>query len=290
MSTASQSTPGALAPHPSPATVLGFRSQLRWAAADALTMMRRNLTHVRYVPEKLIDVTIQPIMFVLLFVYVFGKAIHVPGGRYQDFLMAGIFVQSLAFASASTAVSIAEDLTSGAVERFRSLPMARAAILLGRTGADLAASLLGLTVLSITGLVVGWSPHTGVGSVIGAYALLALFAYAMSWVGVMLGTLVRAPDAAQGIAFVVMFPITFLANSFVPLTSLPSGLQTVAEWNPASAMISAARHLFGNPENIPHNAAWPLTHPVLAATLWPLLILALVVPVAIGRYRRVAAR
>jgi ABC-2 type transport system permease protein len=290
MSTPLTRNAGEISGYPTPATVLGPRAQLRWAIADALTMMRRNLTHVRYVPEKLIDVTIQPIMFVLLFVYVFGKAIRVPGGHYQDFLMAGIFVQSLAFASASTAVSIAEDLTSGAVERFRSLPMARAAILLGRTGADLAASLLGLTVLSITGLVVGWAPHTDAGSVIGAYALLALFAYAMSWVGVMLGTLVRAPDAAQGIAFVVMFPITFLANSFVPLTSLPSGLRTVAEWNPASAMIAAARHLFGNPENIPHDAAWPLTHPVLAATLWPLIILAIVVPIAIGRYRRVAAR
>jgi ABC-2 type transport system permease protein len=277
-------------PAPAPATVTGVRARLRWAASDAWTMTRRNLTHVRYVPEKLMDVTVQPIMFVLLFVYVFGRAIHVPGGDYQEFLMAGIFVQSLSFASASTAVSIAEDLSTGAVERFRSLPMARAAILLGRTGADLGASLIGLAVLSLTGLVVGWQPHAGVGSVVAAYALLVLFAYAMSWFGVLLGTLVRAPDAAQGIAFVAMFPLTFVANSFVPLSSLPAGLRAFAEWNPLSSSIAAARHLFGNPETLPAHASWALTHPVLAATLWPLLILAVVVPLAVGRYRRAAAR
>ncbi|HEX4108012.1 MAG TPA: ABC transporter permease [Solirubrobacteraceae bacterium] len=275
---------------PSPATVSGVRGRLRWAAADACTLTRRNLTHVRYVPEKLIDVTLQPIMFVLLFVYVFGKAIHVPGGHYQDFLMAGIFVQSLAFASAGSAVSIAEDLRTGAVERFRSLPTARAAILLGRTGADLVASALALAVLSVSGLIVGWHVHGAPGAVIGAYALLLLFAYAMSWVGVLLGTLVRAPDAAQGMAFLTMFPLTFIANSFVPLTSLPSGLRAVAQWNPLSAMITAARHLFQNPDLIPRHASWELMHPVLAAALWCVVLLVVTVPLAVWRYQRVAVR
>jgi ABC-2 type transport system permease protein len=271
-----------------PARVSGPWGRIRWAAADAWTMTRRNLTHVRCVPEKLLDVTIQPIMFVLLFAFVFGKAIHVPGGHYQDFLMAGIFVQSLAFASASTAVSIAEDLSSGAIERFRSLPMARAAILLGRTGSDLAAGLIGVAVLSISGLIIGWSPRAGVGDVLAGYALLVLLAYAMSWLGVLLGTLVRAPDAAQGIAFVVIFPLTFIANSFVPLTALPSGLRAVAEWNPLSATITAVRRLFGNPDNLPHHVSWALANPVVSALLWCLLLLALVIPAAVWRYRKVA--
>ncbi len=273
---------------PVPSSAEGLLTRLRWGAADVLTMTRRNLTHVRYVPEKLIDVTVQPVMFVLLFVYVFGRAIHVPGGHYADFLMAGIFVQSLAFASASTAVSIAEDLTSGAIDRFRSLPMARAAVLIGRTGSDLLSSLIGVAVLSAAGLIAGWRPAGGVGEVIGGYAVLVLFAYVMSWLGVVLGTMVRAPDAAQGIAFVVMFPLTFIANSFVPLGVLPGGLRTFAEWNPLSATIAAVRRLFHNPDQVTAHTSWALAHPVLGSLLWSVALLAVLVPIAVLRYRRVA--
>jgi len=181
-------------------------SRLRWALADGLVITRRNLTHVRYLPEKLLNVTLQPIMFVLLFAYVFGSAIKVPGVNYREFLMAGIFVQTMAFSTADTAVSIADDMAKGVIERFRALPMSRSAVLLGRTGADLTSSVLGLTVMTLSGLLVGWRMHNGVLQGIAGLTLLLLFSYAMAWVGTLLGLLVRAPDAAQSIGFVVLFP------------------------------------------------------------------------------------
>ena len=262
----------------------------RWAVGDALLVARRNLTHVRHVPEKLIDVTLQPLMFVALFAYVFGNAIHVPGGDYREYLMAGIFVQTLAFGVMGTAVGMADDLGKGVVDRFRSLPMARSAVLAGRTLADMASSLLPVAVLTGTGLLVGWTVHASVASVAAGFALLLLFAYAMTWVGVLLGVLVRSADAAQGVVFVAMFPLTFLANTFVATRDLPAGLRAIAEWNPLSAVVAAVRELWGNPAGLTGDVAWPLAHPVGVALGWCAAILLVAVPLAVRGYRARAGR
>jgi ABC-2 type transport system permease protein len=262
----------------------------RWAVADGLVLARRNLTHVRYVPEKLIDVTVQPLLFVVLFVYVFGGAIHVPGGSYRDYLMAGIFVQTLSFSSASSAISIAEDMAKGVVERLRSLPMARSAVLVGRTLADLAASCIGLTVLVITGLAIGWRVDASPLSVLAGLGILLLFAYAMNWVGTLLGLLVRAPDAAQGMMFLVVFPLTFVANTFVPTGTMPDWLQAIADWNPISAVTAAVRQLFGNVGAVPPDPAWPLRHPVVAALAWSVVLLVVSSVLAVRRFKVATSR
>jgi ABC-2 type transport system permease protein len=272
-------------PSGAPAASGGLAARLRWAVADGLTVAKRNLTHVRYVPEKLLDVTVQPLMFVVLFVYVFGGAIHAPGGSYRDYLMAGIFVQTLSFSSASSAISIADDMAKGVVERMRSLPMARSAVLVGRTGADLASAVIGLTVLVVTGLVLGWRMHDGVLPAVAGLGILLLFAYAMTWVGTLIGLVVRAPDAAQGLMFVFIFPLTFVSNSFVPTPSMPRWLQTVAEWNPLSAVTAACRELFGNATGTPPGAPWPLQHPVIAALGWSVLLLVVFSTLSVNRFR-----
>jgi|tagenome__1003787_1003787.scaffolds.fasta_scaffold20798395_2 ABC-2 type transport system permease protein len=263
----------------------GLHTRLQWAVADSLVLARRNLAHVRQVPEKLIDVTLQPLVFVLLFAYVFGGVIHVPGGSYREYLIAGVLVQTLAFGMMGPALSIATDLTEGIVDRFRALPMARSAYLLGHLTAELAAASLALLVMVGSGLIVGWRIHTDVLHAAGGFGLLFLFAVAMQWLGTLLGVTVRTPDAVTGVAFIVVFPLTFLANSFVPAAGLPDGLQTIAEWNPLSAVIAAVRTLFGNPAATPADAAWPLQHPVVAAVGWCLVILAVAVPLTVWRFR-----
>jgi ABC-2 type transport system permease protein len=271
-------------------TTVSLATRFRWAVGDCLALTRRNLTHVRHVPEKLIDVTLQPLMFVLLFAYVFGGAIHVSGGSYHEYLMGGIVVQTLAFAVMGTAVGLADDIRNGVIDRFRSLPMARSAVLAGRALADTLSNLIALAVLVIAGLIVGWRIDDGAGSAIAGFALVLLFAYAMTWAGILLGLLVRTPDAAQGFVFVVIFPLTFVANTFVSTPDLPSGLRQVAEWNPISAVVAAVRDLFGNPSGLPADAAWPLEHAVPVAIAWCLAILAVCVPLAVRRYRVATAR
>lgn len=263
-------------------------TKLKWALADGWTVAQRNLTHIRYVPEKLLDVTLQPLMFVLLFAYIFGGAIHVPGGGdYKEYLMAGIFVQTMTFTFMGAAMSMAEDLHTGVVDRFRALPMARSAVLSGRVIADFAAALIGLAVLVFSGLIVGWGIHTDVLHVIAAFALLLLFTLAILWCGTLVGMLVRAPDAAQGLGFVVLFPLTFLANTFVPTQGMDKVVRTLADYNPVSAIVAALRDLFGNPTAVADNAPWVLQHPALTGVAWSLAILAVTVPLAIRRYQRV---
>jgi ABC-2 type transport system permease protein len=271
-------------------TTVSVATRFRWAVGDCLALTKRNLTHVRHVPEKLIDVTLQPLMFVLLFAYVFGGAIHVSDGSYHEYLMGGIIVQTLAFAVMGTAVGLADDMGKGVVDRFRSLPMARSAVLAGRALADMVSNAIALAVLVVAGLIVGWGIHDGAGSAIAGFALVLLFAYAMTWAGILLGLLVRTPDAAQGFVFVVIFPLTFLANTFVSTQDLPSGLREVAEWNPISAVVAAVRDLFGNPTGLPADAAWPLEHAIPLSIAWSLAILAVCVPLAMRRYRAATAR
>jgi ABC-2 type transport system permease protein len=258
---------------------------LRWGLSDSLVLARRNLAHVRQIPEKLLDVTIQPLMFVLLFAYVFGSAIHVPGGDYREYLLGGILVQTLTFGIVGPATSIATDLNEGIVDRLRSLPMARSAFLLGHLISDLASSMLALTIMIASGLLVGWRIHSNVPHALAGIALLVLFAFAMLWLGMLLGLLARTPDAVTGVAFIVIFPLTFIANTFVPAGGLPDGLRQIAEYNPISALSAATRTLFGNPTALPSAAPWPLQHPVLSAVGWCVLALLVVAPLAIRRYR-----
>jgi ABC-2 type transport system permease protein len=262
------------------------RQRARWLLSDSLALARRNLEHVRQIPEKLIDVTVQPIMFVLLFAYVFGGVISVPDGDYKEYLIGGILVQTLAFGMMGPGMAIATDLGDGMVDRIRSLPTSRSAYLAGHYLAEFAAALLALVVLGATGLVVGWSIDGNVLDITGGVVLLALFATAMIWLGTLLGVISRSPDGVQGFVFMVVFPLTFLSNAFVPAAGLPDGLRQVAEWNPVSAVVAAVRTLFGNPTALPADAAWPLQHPVLIAFAWTGALLAVVVPLTVLRFRR----
>ena len=255
------------------------------AVADSLLFARRNLAHVRQIPEKLIDVTAQPLMFVLLFAFVFGGVIDVPGGDYRAYLIGGILVQTLAFGMMGPATSIASDLGEGIVDRFRTLPTSRSSYLVGHLLAELAATMLALVVLTVSGLLVGWRIDSDLLHAIAGFGLLVLFATAMLWTGTLLGLLARSVDAVQGFVFLVIFPLTFLSSAFVPVEGLPDGLRQVAEWNPVSSVVAAVRSLFGNPTAVPDGAAWPLQHPVLAGTAWSLLVLAAVVPATIARFR-----
>jgi ABC-type multidrug transport system permease subunit len=195
----------------------------------------------------------------------------------------------MAFTFMGAAMSMAEDLHTGLVDRFRALPMARSAMLSGRVIADFAAAMIGLAVLIASGLLVGWGIHTDVPHALAGFGILMLFTLAMLWLGTLVGMLVRAPDAAQGLGFVVLFPLTFLANTFVPTNSMDSFVRTLADYNPVSAVVAAMRDLFGNPGAIPADAPWVLQHPAVTAVAWSLGLLAIVVPLAIRRYQRATA-
>jgi ABC transporter DrrB family efflux protein len=263
----------------------GPATRLRWTVSDSLVIARRSIEHVRQIPEKLIDVTLQPLMFVLLFAFVFGGVIAVPDGNYREYLMGGILVQTIAFGMMGPATSMATDMTEGIVDRFRALPMSRSSFLFGHLLAELAAATLAIAVLSLSGLVVGWHIHADLPHAVAAYGLLLAFAFAMLWVGTLIGLLVRSPDAVMGIGFLIVFPMTFLASTFVPIAGLPDGLRQIAEWNPVSALSAAARTLFGNPAAVPSDPAWPLAHPVLSSLLWIAALLAVAIPLTVRRYQ-----
>ena len=255
----------------------------------------RNLSHIPRVPERLADVTVIPIMFVILFGYVFGSAIALPGvelgpeasAAYREFLIAGIFVQSMVFMSISTAVGVSNDMREGVIDRFRSLPINRISVLAGRVVATLVEGSLGITVMAICGLVVGWGAHNGFAQTVGAFVLLAGIAFAMICVGTFIGQLVNNAMTAQTIGFVFVFPLTFASNAFVPTENMPSFLKAFAEWNPVSAMVQAIRQLFGNlPPGTPTPDAWPLQNPILATIIWIAIIAAVGMSLAVWRYSK----
>jgi ABC-2 type transport system permease protein len=261
------------------------RMALAELASDSAVIARRSLAHIRQIPEKLIDVTVQPLMFVLLFSFVFGGVIAVPGGSYRSYLIGGILVQTLVFGIIGPATSMATDLGEGILDRFRSLPMHRSAFLLGHLAAELAASALAVTVMVLTGLIIGWGIDSDLLHALGGFAVLALLALTMLWVGTLIGIVARSPDVVTGIAFLVVFPLTFVASTFVPVGGLPAGLQQFAEYNPVSCWSAAVRTLFGNPTAIPAHAAWPLAHPVDSSLLWCAALIAIVVPLTLRAYR-----
>ncbi|EYR63795.1 ABC transporter [Actinotalea ferrariae CF5-4] len=267
------------------------------ALADGWTVTRRNLITIKRVPDLLVGSIVSPIMFVLLFAYVFGGSIALPGASeldpalYREFLIAGIFAQTVIFGATITGSGMAQDLKKGIIDRFRSLPMAPSAVLVGRTGADVVNNVLTVVIMSLTGLVVGWRINSSVGEALLGYVLLLFFAYCISWLMAYVGLLVRTPEVFNNAVFIVIFPLTFIANTFVPSQNLPGVLRTFAEWNPVSSVTQAARELFGNVlPGTPDPTTWPLQNPVLYTVLWGVALLVVFVPLTVRQYQRAAAR
>jgi ABC-2 type transport system permease protein len=264
------------------------------ALADGAVVAKRNLIKIKRVPDLLVFTTLQPIMFVLLFAYVFGGAVTVPGVNYREFLIAGIFAQTVTFGATLTGAGLADDMQKGIIDRFRSLPMSRAAVLVGRTLSDVLNNCIVLFVMAVTGLVVGWRIHTDVWHAAAGFLLLLAFSYAFSWIMACVGLVVPSPEVVNNAAFIVIFPITFIASTFVPLKSLPGVLKTFATWNPLTSLSEAGRDLFGN---VPANpalrnisSAWSIQHPALYTLIWVVAILVIFVPLANRLYARAAAR
>ncbi|GGR77860.1 ABC transporter permease [Streptomyces nojiriensis] len=261
---------------------------------DSLVIAKRNLIRMSRIPEMIIFGVIQPVMFVVLFSYVFGGSISVGGSTspaaYREFLMAGIFAQTVTFATAGAGAGIADDMHKGLIDRFRSLPMARGAVLTGRTLADLVQTTFTLVILAIVALLVGWRTHTSLGEVLAGFGLLLLLGYAFSWIGALIGLSVRTPEAATSGGLIWLFPLTFISNAFVPAENMPPFLRTIAEWNPFSATVQAARELFGNlPEGYPVPDAWPMQHPITASILWSVLIVVVFRTLSVRKYRSATA-
>ena len=254
---------------------------------DSAIITKRNLIKLKRVPDLLFFATLSPIMFVLLFAYVFGSAIEVPGIDYKSFLMGGIFVQTMIFGASITGSSLAEDLQKGVMDRFRSLPMARSAVVIGRTAADVGNNIVTITIMSITGLIVGWRITASFFDALLGYVLLLLFAYSISWVMALVGLIVRSPEIFNNASFIVIFPLTFIANTFVPIDNFPSVLKTIAEWNPISSVTLAVREQFGNTNPMaPPPEVWPLQNPVLYTLIWVVLMLVVFVPLSVRKYQK----
>jgi ABC transporter DrrB family efflux protein len=249
-------------------------------------VVRRNLIHIKRMPELLLDVTIQPVMFVLLFAFVFGSSIDVPGTNYREFLVPGIMAQTIVFSSFIVALGLTGDLDKGIVDRLKSLPISRSTILVGRSISSLIHSSIGVTVMAATGLLIGWRVRDGVGHAVGAVAILLFFGFAMIWVGIWVGSIMRSVESVNGFMFTVMFPLTFVANTFAPTSSMPTWLRTIAEWNPVSSLTQSLRELWGNGPQAPSSAAWPLQHAEVTTIAWSVLIAAVFAPLALAAFRR----
>jgi ABC-2 type transport system permease protein len=263
----------------------------RQALSDGLVIGWRNLKRIPRIPELAIFAVIQSIMFVLLFAFVFGGAIPLPGyadpNAYREYLMPGIFAQTITFASATTAIGMTDDMAKGIIDRFRSLPMARSAVLTGRSFADVIYNAGILIVLMISGWFVGWTVRTDVVQFLAGVGLLLLFAFAMSWIGIWLGLSVPSVEVGQQVSFTVIFPITFISNAFVPIQTMPTWLQPFAEWNPVSTLTASTRELWGNPNPFATDN-FPSQQPVLVTLMWVAVILIVFVPLGVRKYRTVS--
>lgn len=258
---------------------------------DSTVIAQRNVIRIRRVPDVMAFVLVQPLMFVLLFAYVFGGSISIEGGNYREFLIAGIFAQTVVFGATFTGAGLAEDLQKGLISRFRSLPMARSAVVAGRTASDVIYNALSLIVMSLAGLIVGWRIRGSVVDAVVAFALLLFFAYAFSWVMACIGLLVPTPEVVNNASFIVLFPMTFIANTFVPSESLPAGLRTFAEWNPISAITQATRELFGNiPRGAADPSSWPMRNSIVYTLIWTVGLIAVFAPLATRLYQRSGGR
>jgi ABC-2 type transport system permease protein len=265
-------------------------SSVALALSDGAVVAKRNLIKIKRVPEILIWTLMSPIMFVLLFGYVFGGAIKIGGASYREYLIAGIFVQTVIFGSTFTGAGLAEDMTKGIIDRFRSLPMSRSAVLVGRTASDIFYNSASITVMSITGLIVGWRIRTGAVDAITGFLVVLLFAYAFSWIMAYVGLKVASVEVVNNASFMFIFPLTFVANTFVDINSLPGPLKTFAEWNPVSAAAQAAREAFGNTGTEPLPAVWSLENPIAYTIIWVGIILAIFIPLSVRQYNKAASR
>lgn len=264
--------------------------QLALAVGDGAVVAKRNLVKIKRVPEILIWTLMSPIMFVLLFAYVFGSNIEIPGVSYREFLIAGIFAQTVIFGSTFTGAGLAEDMTKGIIDRFRSLPISDSAVLIGRTGSDIFYNLASITVMSLTALVVGWRIRTGFVDGVRGYLLLMLFAYAVSWIMAYVGLKVSSVEVVNNASFMFIMPVTFVSNAFVRADLLPGPLRTFAYWNPVSTVSQAVREAFGNNGDVPVPDVWSMQNPYAYTLIWVGIILAVFVPLSIRQYKKAAHR
>lgn len=268
-------------------TMTGMRRGGAGAALrDVWAMTRRNLIHIAREPLQLSDVTVQPILFTFLFVYVFGSGIPVPNGSYADFAIAGLLLLNLTTSSMGTAVGLTADLATGLIDRLRTLPMWAPAVLIGRSIADLLTAALCTAIVAVTGLVVGWRPTTSVPEIAAGFGVALFFAFALSWACACVGLWARGVESAQGVGFLVLFPMSFVSNALVPTGGMPDWIRFVADWNPVSAVTAACRVLWGDPNPSASSPAWAMQHPVVTALAWSIAILVVTVPLAIALYRR----
>ena len=264
---------------------------LRWALTDVRVLTWRTLARIATTPEQLLNVTVQPLIFVLLFSYVFNGAIILPGhGNYREYLIAGVFAINMGGTAQGAAIGLAVDLSTGVIDRFRSLPMSRATVLAGRTLADLAMTLVAATVTAASGLVVGWRIHTGPADVLLALGLALLFAYAAAWAGACVGMLARGAESAQAVGLTVIVPLSLTSNAFISTARLTPWLRDIANWNPISVLAAATRQLLGNPNPAAAIHSWPMQHPELASALWSLTLIAALAPLAVWLYVRRSRR
>ncbi|HTU95636.1 MAG TPA: ABC transporter permease [Solirubrobacteraceae bacterium] len=254
---------------------------------DTILLTGRSLRAIPRVPERLLDVTIQPIVFILLFLYVFGSAIHVPGVNYKNFMFPGIIGQSLAFGVIGAGVATSNDMTEGVIDRFRSMPISRLSIISGQVMGQFCEQVLGFVIVIGFGLALGWSPHLTFGHGVELLGLMVLGMFAFTWAGVLFGMLVRSPDAMQGIGFIVIFPLSFLAGTFVPIAGMDAIPRAIAQWDPISALVASVRDL--TTPGIHSGGSWQLDHPEVAMALWCVIILAICVPLALRRFNRTLA-
>jgi ABC transporter DrrB family efflux protein len=256
-------------------------------AEQSWIMVKRNMIHTKRMPEMLSDVTVQPIMFVLLFAFVFGASIATAGSAsYREFLLPGIQAQNIVFTAFVVSTGITADVEKGIIDRFRSLPIRRSAVLIGRSIASLLHSSIGVVVMAVTWLCIGWRIRGGFVDAVLAFVLILVFGFGMIWFGILIGSLMRSVEAVNGVMFTVLFPITFLANTFAPTEPMPRWLRVMAEWNPVSSLTQAVRELWGNGPPAPPEAQLPLHHPILATILWSLAITAVIAPFALRAYAR----
>jgi ABC-2 type transport system permease protein len=268
-----------------PAPPAGRASRIRWTLTDGVTLVWRNLVQLKSQPGELVAALIFPAIMIVLFGYVFGSAIKVPGGGdYREFLMPGLFAMTTFTSLMTTLLAVATDASKGVMDRFRSMPMARSAVPFGQVGGDIVIGIAGMVILVGCGFAVGWRIHHGVMSALAAFGLLLLLRYALSWAGVFLGLLVKNEETADQM-LPLIFPVSMLSNSFVPTAGMPAWLRTVSDWNPVSALVAACRGLFGNPGVPSGHVALPLQHPVAATLLWSAALLAIFVPLSVRRYR-----
>lgn len=259
------------------------------ALSDSLALIGRHLRHLSRVPERLLSVTLMPVMYVIVFGFLFGSAMRVKGGDYREYIMAGIFAQVMLANLQTTAVGVVDDLRNGLVDRFRSLPMSRYAVLIGRTVSDLLLSSIAVVVMSGVGYLIGWRVHTGVLRIAAAFGIILLLGLGAAWLGALLGLSLRNVEAVSAVMSMVMMPLTFLSSAFIPLSGLPGWLRAITVWNPLSAVVEAVRDLFGNPTSV-GDASFPSLHPIPVAVVLVAALIALAMPLAARRYRTAAAR